>query len=679
MGTKPPNPIDPASLSTGELIDIRRALDTILFAPVTKAVDPLKVTARVEEQLAKRYGVAWRAAAGDALAESFGGLIEGEISQARIDAFAARMGVKLSKPLTPRQTKIIGERIRRAYEVSKRVTQVKELKVKPSFGLRDKKAISWMAREQVLWIGDFYSSQLSERIRAVTTDVLLTQGLSNRAAGSALARELGVTAGGKTGFAAHVPARYAGREGTELYFRQLASVASQRARVWSKVEAYSGAGVISYRLTNPNDHRTGQICQQMSGQVFNVSTAVEHIDRTMAAETPDEVKAIQPWVQGDKIAEALGGAAKGSNDATQALQELGAILPPFHPLCRTEPVILSRSKPRLPAPAPAKPAKVPGKPAPSAAPFVPLPGRARVPQPLPPGVTETQLAQLTPAEIDHMWGGWSLEAMPMATEVDVQAAAKAFGQMEKDLARARKAIEKLVTDKARRDLLLFGDDLKFDGIGGLSWNVAGDNATLKRVADSLLKPTSRGKQVIDSWPKPLRDDLRRYLPDQAIASIANKGYTIEQVLARRMGKGVLGDHAVGLKRIRVRKSLKARPSTEISRAGSRPEVLVHEVAHGIDRGVLDDAMNKFFVKLPYERVSWYADTKAVEDVAESVALNLVPNGTKALLPGRAPIRHRIVTKMFRNDESYRRAVVIFSKFGEGTYSFEEALKALEAL
>jgi hypothetical protein len=151
------------------------------------------------------------------------------------------------------------------------------------------------------------------------------------------------------------------------------------------------------------------------------------------------------------------------------------------------------------------------------------------------------------------------------------------------------------------------------------------------------------------------------------------------VYARQLGRNVLGNHNVHAKRIQLRKRLKARPSTATARAGSRPEVLVHEVAHGIDRGVLDDAMNKFFGKLPYERVSWYADTKAVEDVAESVALNLVPNGTKALLPGRAPIRHRIVTGMFRNNESYRRAVVIFSKYGEGTYSFEEALAALEAL
>jgi hypothetical protein len=650
--------INPSVLSTDELLRLQATLDGILFAPILKKLDPLKQTALVEAQLAKLYASAWKTSAGGALADSFRELVAtggAPMTQARIDGFAARMGVKLKKPLTPRQVKLIDARIRKAYEISKKATQVQELKVKPSFSLRDTKAIKWMGREQVLWMGDFYSSQL------------------------------GVVAGGKTGLAAHVPARYAGKEGTELYFRQLASVASQRARVYSKIHAYQEAGVISYRLTNPMDRDTGQICQQMNGQAFSVQTGVDHIERIMSAETIDDVKAVQPWISGAEIQAAMkeaGNPKTGSDDATKVLQEKGAILPPFHPLCRTEPVILSRKKPRLVAPPagkPVAPKPKPGAPKPTPAAAIPLPPRGRLPQPLPKGVTDAQLAGMTPAEIDHMWGGWSLEGMPLATEADVHAAAKAIADMKRDLARARKAIKKLVTNETRRELLLFGDDIKFEGIGGLEWKVAGDEAVLKRVADSLLAPTSKGRHFLDTWPKALLEDLRRYLPDQAITSIANQGYSIRQVYARQLGRNVLGNHNVHAKRIQLRKRLKARPSTATARAGSRPEVLVHEVAHGIDRGVLDDAMNKFFGKLPYERVSWYADTKAVEDVAESVALNLVPNGTKALLPGRAPIRHRIVTGMFRNNESYRRAVVIFSKYGEGTYSFEEALAALEAL
>jgi hypothetical protein len=693
--------IDTSTLALDELLTLQAALDGILFAPILKRLDPLKVTAQVEAQLAKGYMQAWQVSAGGALADNFRELVAtggAPMTQARIDSFAARMGVSLKKPLTPRQVKLIDARVRKAYEISKKATQVQELKVKPSFSLRDTKAIKWIAREQVLWMGDFYSSQLSERIRAVTSDALLTQGLSNREAGRALQREMGVRAGGKTALAAQVPARYAGEEGVELYFRQLASVASQRARVWSKISAYHGAGVISYRLTNPNDRRTGQICQQMSGQVFTVQTGVDHVERMMNAKTPDEVKAVQPWISGETIAadmKAAGNPAKGSDDATRVLQERGAILPPFHPLCRTEPVILSRKRPQLAPPAPAKPVvpkPKPGAPKPAApAARIPLPPRARVPQPLPKGITDAQLAELTPAEIEHMWGGWSLEKMPLATEVDVQAATKAIAQVQRDIKRATDAIKKLASE-ATRDRLVYGmKGVKTvgKGLSDFSWDFAGDEAVLKRISKSLLKPDSKALAKIESWPKGYLADLRRNMPDQAINSMASEGYTIEGVAKSRMRRDVLGTHFKkdsnlvdgGTRRIRrilIRKGLK-KAGPEVNAGETQVHVVVHEFAHGIDRGVLDDAMNKFWAKLRYERVTWYAEESVKEDVAESIAGALVKGDIAKKMSERAVIRYRIVKNMFRNDESYRRGLVIFSKFGETTYSFDEALAALEAL
>jgi len=680
-------------LSLDELLEIRQALDTTLLAPIAKAVNPVKVTAQVEAQLAADYMKAWRSAAGGALADSFRELVEvggGELSQARIDSFAARLGVRLKKPLTPRQAKIINGRIRKAYEVSKRATQVQELKVKPSFTLRDTKAINWIAREQVLWIGDFYSAQLSDRIRGVANDIVFNQGFSNREAGRQLRRacerELGVKAGGKTGFAPAVPARYAGEEGVELYYRQLASVASQRARVWSKIEAYSKAGVITYELTNPNDQRTGQICQQMSGQVFSVQTAVEHVDRMMEASTIDEVKAVQPWVQAPAIQTALGGAEKGSAEATEALQRLSAILPPFHPVCRTEPVILSFEQPALEAPPPVTRPK-PGRPEPpSPAQRVTLPPRGVLPQPLPKGMADAQLANLTPDEIRHMWGDWSLERLPLATEADVKAAKQALADMRKGIDRATAAIEKLVADQARKDLLLYGDGMLDD----LGFKLAGDEITLGKVERYMLAPDKAAQARIDKWPKLYRDDLRRHLPDQAISSMATEGYTIEGVAKSRMRRNVLGSHRRAdyesvdggmrhIRRIRIRKGLPKTVGGDVVAGDQQAHVVVHEFAHGIDRGVLDDAMNRFWQRLEYERVTWYAEISAKEDLAESIAGALVRSDITEKMAKRAPIRTRIVKNMFRDDQAFRRGLVIFSKFGEASYSFDEALAALEAL
>lgn len=322
---------------THHLLQIEGAIDSVLC--VLKATDTTSATADVERRVSTAITSAWRASANTAVSSAIKGV---KPTKRSVAAFLKRLGVKLSNPLTKKQAEIIAARINTIWQISKKLA-AKEVGVKVSFGLVDKAAIKAINRHQVFWVNGFYSKHLSERIRAVSEDVMLNQGLGSKAAGTvlkrALRRELGIVAGGQTAFADAVPARYAGNP--DLYFRQVASTAAHQARTFAKVQQFDEAEITTYQLINPDDERTGKICQQMSGQVFSVQTGVKHMESILGAETPEDVKDIAPWLSGGELEKVLGTSKKGSDAATQKLVDAGAILPPFHGLCRTEPVILS--------------------------------------------------------------------------------------------------------------------------------------------------------------------------------------------------------------------------------------------------------------------------------------------------------------------------------------------------
>ena len=79
----------------------------------------------------------------------------------------------------------------------------------------------------------------------------------------------------------------------------------------------------------------------MNGQVFSVQVAKDHMEKILSAKDFDEVKQIAPWYSASALNKVLGGSAPGSPSATQKLVDAGAILPPFHPRCRTEVVLIN--------------------------------------------------------------------------------------------------------------------------------------------------------------------------------------------------------------------------------------------------------------------------------------------------------------------------------------------------
>jgi hypothetical protein len=329
-----------ASLSTDDLAELSAEIGQTLC--VVFKVSATRATIGVERQIASAIDKAWKGTAKSALNTGLSRLLRGRLTQRRLDVFLRSLDIELKTPLTAAQIRVIRGRLQSIWNTSKRLAG-RQTKKAVDFSLVDREAVAALSRQQVFWVGDFYGAQLNRRIAAVSQDVIFEQGLSSREAGPvlrrALNREFGLVTGGKTGFAPSIPARYAGNP--DHYFRQVASVSSHQARTFSTLQHFTEAEITRFRLINPQDERTGKICQQMHGQTFSVRTGERHMNRILSAKDPKAVKRIAPWLSGDEIEDELGGKRRGSVAASDALSRAGVILPPFHSSCRTEPVVIA--------------------------------------------------------------------------------------------------------------------------------------------------------------------------------------------------------------------------------------------------------------------------------------------------------------------------------------------------
>ena len=325
-------------LSDAELYALASEVDKALMTVIK--VDSLRSrTIRTEEQLSDRTTAAWKRSADRAIVAS---LPKVTTTQRGVNAFLQSLGVRLEKPLSAAQQQWVRKQLDKIYKTAKRVS-AKAANAKVSFSLVDAGAVKAIGEQQLFWIGDFYSTHLSARIQGVSEDIMLKQGLSRREAGKvlrdALRREFGIVAGGKTSFAPEIPARFAGNP--DLYFRGVASTASHQSRTFGSLRAFSEADIKRYQITNPTDERTGQICQLMVGQVFAVSAGVKQMDAMIAADDPRQIKEeIAPWRQPKDIKNIIGKEKRGSVKAGEQLADKGMAFPPYHPLCRSEAVII---------------------------------------------------------------------------------------------------------------------------------------------------------------------------------------------------------------------------------------------------------------------------------------------------------------------------------------------------
>jgi len=336
--------VELGQLSDEQLIAAASEIDDTLC--LILKIDPIRPrTLAIEESLSNTTTKAWKTAADDAIDSSIKSALDraGDAPPSALRLLLQKLAARLKKPLTADQIKEVKKRLTKIHQKAKRISS-KAARVKFSFSQRDKLAIEAIKKHQVFWIGDFYNAHLSERIRAVSEELVLNRGLGSREAGralrEALRREFGIVAGGRTGIAPSIPARFAGNP--NLYFRGVAATSAHQSRTFGSIEAFSEAKIISYQLINPGDDRTGQICKVLNGQVYSVQVGVTHMNRVLSAKDPRAIREkIAPWRSGQELRAAVGRSPTGSSGAASKLAAKGAILPPFHPLCRTEPVIVT--------------------------------------------------------------------------------------------------------------------------------------------------------------------------------------------------------------------------------------------------------------------------------------------------------------------------------------------------
>lgn len=275
----------------------------------------------------------------------------GESVDLQVAAAMTKLTLGMGQAIPPQTVDEARRLLYTLWSTSKELTS-EGFQVAVSFGLVDTQAVAALNSHQVYWINNLFSDHLSTRIRAVARDVLVQQGLSAAEMGealrTALKRELGVIAGGATDFAPGLTGRYAGNPAR--YIDEVVHTAAHQARMFSSVQAMveidddgddTDVNILGYRVENPNDRRTGPICQQLSGQFFALDDGRNLMNRIIQATTPDVVRSIAPWRSADDLANILGDAPPGSDDARQRLVEAGAALPPYHPHCRSTIVVVT--------------------------------------------------------------------------------------------------------------------------------------------------------------------------------------------------------------------------------------------------------------------------------------------------------------------------------------------------
>jgi hypothetical protein len=149
------------------------------------------------------------------------------------------------------------------------------------------------------------------------------------------------------------------------YSLALSAVVLNRARTAALLNAYDEAGIIFYRVQAELDTRTCRKCRFMHGKRFSVGDGLDLVRGVARSRSPQRIEQVNPFlregvdgagrpiifVQTERGRRVLareierGGKGErgrfGSEAAERTLTALGIGPPPYHPLCRCQPVRVS--------------------------------------------------------------------------------------------------------------------------------------------------------------------------------------------------------------------------------------------------------------------------------------------------------------------------------------------------
>ena len=268
-----------------------------------------------------------------------------QFTEEEVEEFMGFLGVPFKK-LAIGKRKQIAAAIGAFYRFGRGAPVLGNVGFKPSFNLVDRRAMDFLQKDTIFWIGDHYDSGVRSAVNSIATNEMVLRGLGRREAGASLEKKIasylsrGLLPPGVT-----VPEGWTGS--TKDYFTGLVSNVRNKAVTWGKVRSYQEVGVETYEIVAVIDRRTSDICNFMNGKVFNVSWANETLDQVLEANNPEEVKDIIGWKRAPE-AMAIAGVDNPTSTVSpkgmESLHKEGLDFPPYHFRCRTIVVASSQSE-----------------------------------------------------------------------------------------------------------------------------------------------------------------------------------------------------------------------------------------------------------------------------------------------------------------------------------------------
>jgi SPP1 gp7 family putative phage head morphogenesis protein len=222
-------------------------------------------------------------------------------------------------------------------------------KINVSLNDLDKQILGHMTESQALFITDEYGRRIANYSR--TARSIVSDGVARGLGRDEIARTLESRLGVKPGL-----------RSSRNYWNVIASTFANRSRVWGHLSSFQDAAIERYVFEAVLDERTTDQCAALHGRTFQTEKAVDLYRQVAAAEDPQEVKDITPWIrtgrdpEGNQILFTQNRAGErsfvaqvtqsrvGTRDGLPELKnmrtndqlaEMGLVMPPLHGRCRS--------------------------------------------------------------------------------------------------------------------------------------------------------------------------------------------------------------------------------------------------------------------------------------------------------------------------------------------------------
>ena len=189
------------------------------------------------------------------------------------------------------------------------------------WGIEDQRLAAQIQNQNLFWIGNHFGSDISQDFRETMTTAI-AQGYTREMLAKTLQEKFADLG-----------------EKSQYYWQGLAEHTALRIREFGRLNGYEKAGAKYYRLVNPMDNRTSEICWALvsEGKIYPLETALKVRDQLMDVdvnkggleEARDRIKALAPWVKESQVERDSEGNPVGVSGAHTPF-------PPFHWKCRTK-------------------------------------------------------------------------------------------------------------------------------------------------------------------------------------------------------------------------------------------------------------------------------------------------------------------------------------------------------